>query len=122
MKGEIIMDRRKELRELYKNMKKDMGIFIIKSKFNNKCHIRVTQDLKGTMNSARFQLNFGNYPNRELQKDWKEHGESNFMVEVLEKLEYDKDETKTDYSEELNILEMVWKEKLPKEGKEFYSK
>jgi hypothetical protein len=30
---------------------------------------------------------------------------------VLEKLKYDKDETKTDYSEELAILKMLWEEK-----------
>ena len=119
------MNRKKELKEQYKNMKKDMGIFIIKSKSNNKCYIKATQDLKGTINSTKFQLNFGNfanYPNEELQKEWKEHGESNFIIEILEKLKYDKDESKTDYSEELDILEMVWEEKLLKEGKELYKK
>jgi hypothetical protein len=48
------MDRKKELKELYKNMKPDMGIFIIKSNFNNKYYIEGTQDLKGTINSIRF--------------------------------------------------------------------
>lgn len=52
--------------------------------------------------------------------DWKEYGESSFTIKILEKLEYDEDESKTDYSEELEILKMVWKEKLLNEGIEFY--
>lgn len=116
------MDRKKELKELYKNIKPDMGIFIIKSNLNNKCYIQQTQDLKGAINSTKFKLDFGNHPNKEFQREWKEQGESSFTIEILEHLEYDKDESKTDYSEELNILKMIWEEKLLKKGMVFYKK
>jgi hypothetical protein len=116
------MDRRKELKEIYKNTKPDMGIFIIKSNTRNKCHIEVTADLKSAINSTRFKLDFGNYPNRELQKDWSKDGASGFTIEVLEKLRYDKDESKVDYSEELGILKMIWEERLNDRGMEFYKK
>ncbi len=116
------MDRKKELKELYKNMKSDMGIFIIKSNFNNKCYIEGTQDLKGTINGTKFRLKFGNFLNRELQKEWKENSEESFTIEILENLKYDKDESKVDYSEELEILKMFWEEKLSKDGIEFYKK
>ena len=116
------MDRKKELKELYKNMKTDMGLFIIKSNFNNKCYIEGTKDLKGTINSTKFKLDFGNHPNKELQQQWKDQGESGFTIEILDKLEYDKDESKVDYTEELNILTMIWEEKLSKKGMEFYGK
>lgn len=49
------MDRKKELKEMYKHRKTDMGIFIIKSNVNNKCYLEVTQDLKGTINSTKFK-------------------------------------------------------------------
>ncbi|MDD4781206.1 MAG: GIY-YIG nuclease family protein [Tissierellia bacterium] len=114
------MDRRKELKELYKNLKPDMGIFIVKSNINDKCYIEGTQDLKSTINSTKFKLNLGNHPNKELQQHWKEYGESSFIIEVLEELKYDKDESKVDYSEELNILKMIWDEKLSKNGLKFY--
>lgn len=114
------MDRKKELKELYKNLKKDMGIFIVKSNFSNKCFIQETPDLKSLINRTRFSLDFGNHPVKELQKDWKEYGKENFTIEILEKLDYDKDESKTDYSEELEILKMTWEEKLIDEGMEFY--
>lgn len=103
-------------------MKPDMGIFIIKNDFNNKCYIEATQNLKGAINSTKFKLKFGNYPNRELQEAWTECGEDSFTIDILERLEYDKDESKTDYSEELEILEMEWKDKLLKQGLEFYEK
>lgn len=115
------MNRRKELKELYKNTKPDMGIFIVKSKLNkNKSYIEAAQDLKSKMNRAKFQLDLGNHPNIELQQEWKAQQESSFTIEILEILEYDEDEVKTDYQEELNILKMIWEEKLLKKGIELY--
>lgn len=70
------MDRRKELKEQYKNMKPDMGVFIIKSAIENKCYkcyIEAAQDLKSTINSTKFKLELGFHPNKELQKEWKEN-------------------------------------------------
>lgn len=114
------MDRRKELKQLYKTMKPDMGIFIIRNNFDSKSYLEATQDLKGTINGTKFKLNANNHINKNLQKDWTDKGAGNFVVEILEKLEYDKDESKTDYKEELNILKIIWEEKLERQGAEFY--
>lgn len=114
------MDRKKKLKELYKNMKPDMGVFCIKANFTNKCLIESTQDLKSTINGSRFRLNAGNYLNSGLQKDWIEHGEDNFTIEVLEVLQYDDDELKTDYSEDLQILKMIWEERISEKDMEWY--
>lgn len=106
------MDRKKELKEQYKQMKPDMGIYVVRCNSNDKCYIGTTKNLKGKINCTKFQLGSGGHPNKELQKEWKEYGEVNFEVEILDKLEYDKDETKTDYTEDLEILKEIWKEKL----------
>jgi hypothetical protein len=116
------VDRKKELKLQYKQMRPDMGLFIIRSKLSNKCHIEATQNLKGMMNSAQFKLEGASHPNRELQKDWNEHGAENFKIEILEILEYDKDESKTDYKEDLALLQMTWEEKLAHDNMEFYKK
>ena len=116
------MDRHKELKELYKQMKPDMGIFIIRSKTNNKYHLQGTQNLNGVINGTLFRLNGGGHPNKELQKEWIEHGEDNFVIETLEILDYDKDESKTDYTEDLAIMCMVWEEKFAKENLVVYRK
>jgi len=86
--------RRKELQQQYKEMKPDTGIFAIRNRDGGKCWPGVSQNLKGAVNSTLFQLNFGNFAQRELQRDWKELGESRFTVEILETLPYDKDGTK----------------------------
>jgi len=110
------MDRKKELKELYKQMKTDMGIYIIECKVINKYYLETTQNLKGKINSARFQLEMGSYRNYGLQEDWKKYGSENFEIKVLDNLEYDKDESKLDYSEELEIMKAIWEEKLTKEN------
>lgn len=116
------MDRKKELKLQYKQMKSDMGIFIIRSKVSNKCHIEATQDLRGTMNGTSFKLEAGGYPNRELQREWNDLGKESFTIEIIENLKYDEDESKTDYGEDLTLLKMLWEEKLVKENMEFYKR
>lgn len=114
------MDRKKELKQIYKSMKPDMGVFVIRYNDSNRCYLESAHNLKSAINSTRFKLNFGNHPNKELQRAWKEKGEQSFTIEILEKLKYDEDESKSDYGEELEILKMIWKERLSKEGAEFF--
>jgi len=115
-------ERRKELIAQYNQMKPDMGIYRIRLKDGSKCFLETSQNLKGKINSTKFKLNAGNHPNQELQRDWKQHGPDRFAFEVLELLPYDKDESKTDYSEELAILKHIWEEKLLAQQVEFYQK
>lgn len=116
------MDRKKQLKEEYKQMKTDMGVFMVKRKNNNKYLLVGTQNLKGMMNRVKFQLETGSYPVSELQKDWNESNKSHFEFTVLETLEYDKDESKTDYSEELNIMIAMISEKLTEDKMIQYNK
>ncbi|MGE5403898.1 MAG: GIY-YIG nuclease family protein [Candidatus Saccharibacteria bacterium] len=116
----IMMDRKKELKQQYKQMKHPMGIFIIRSKLKNKCYLQTAQDLRGVMNGALVRLNSGSHPFLELQREWTELGADNFAMEILEQLEYD--DAKTDYTDDLELLQMIWEEKLAKENVEFYEK
>ncbi len=121
----MIMDkaRKKELQQEYANTKQPMGVFIVRCKSNNKCHIQATPDLKGVMNGTYVKLLNSRHPNRELQKEWNELGEESFVIEILEQLPYDeKDQEKEDYSQELALLQIIWEEKLAGEDKVFYMK
>ena len=115
-------DRKRELIQQYKQTRPLMGILIIRSRTSNKCCLQTTQNINGAINGTRFKLNMGGHVNKELQKEWKEFGSENFKIEVLEYLEYDKDESKTDYSEDLALLQSIWEEKLTKENVTFYKK
>jgi len=107
------MDRKKELKHMYKEMKPEMGVFQIICKPTGKVYLGIDQNIKGTLNSTLFQLQMGSFlANRNLQKDWNQHGESNFEISVLEILDYDKDQTKTDYMDDLRVLRDFWREKF----------
>ncbi|MGE5415435.1 MAG: GIY-YIG nuclease family protein [Acidobacteriota bacterium] len=114
------MDKKRELKQQYKQMKHPMGIFIVRCKLNNKCYLQTTQDLRGVMNGALARLHSGFHPFVELQKEWTEFGADNFTMEILEQLEYD--DSKIDYTDDLELLQMMWEEKLAKENMEFYKK
>ncbi|MDF2542951.1 MAG: hypothetical protein K0S47_2669 [Herbinix sp.] len=116
------MDRNKELKLQYLQSKPDMGVYIIRSNTKKKCIIEKTKDLKGTLNGTLFKLNSGFYPNRELIKEWKEFGESEFTIEVLEKLKHKEEDAMIDYSEDLEIMQMLWIDKYKNENWEFYKR
>lgn len=113
---------KKKLKEQYRNTKPEMGVCIVKSNSSNTCLVQESKDLKSTMNRIRFQLDLGSLSNRELQAAWKRDGDSAFTIEVLEILPYDEDESKVDYREELEILKVIWEERLADSGMEFYRK
>lgn len=102
--------------------KPEMGVFIIRPREGMKCYLQAAGDLRGVMNGALARLNGGMHPNRGLQKEWSELGAERFEMEILERMPYDKDESKTDYSDELALLQMIWEDKLKKDGLTLYSK
>lgn len=105
------MDRKKELKELYKQMKTEMGVFIFRCNPTGKVYIACDQDIRGTINSFKFRLAGGNLGNRRMQDDWNQYGEGQFTIETVDTLDYDKDGIRTDYREDLAILMEDWKGK-----------
>ncbi len=103
---------KKELKQMYKEMKTPMGIFMIKNLKTGRFLLHATADIKSMINRDRFQLKAGSHRFRQLQQDWNEYGEDAFVFEVLEQLEYDEKDENKDYSEELEILKMIWLERL----------
>lgn len=116
------MDRKKELKAQYLQMKKDMGTFVILCEGEKKCHVEATNDLKGTMNGTKFKLECNSHPNRELQKAWKTLGAEAFTIEILELLPHKEDESQQDYSEELSIQAFIWREKYDVMGYGIYKR
>lgn len=89
-----------------------MGLLKIESRQSGECFLFATVDLKSLENRFRFQLKMGSHPDKSLQKLWTSQGGQNFSIEVLDRLDYDKDPAKTNYSKDLELLEMIWREKL----------
>ncbi|MBN2804097.1 MAG: GIY-YIG nuclease family protein [Deltaproteobacteria bacterium] len=109
---------KKELKNAYKQMKPQMGVFTVRNINNQKCFIEASNDIQSMFNRIRFQLGMGMHPCKPLQEDWNKNKEQSFSFEVLDTLSYSKDESKTDYKEELKLLKTLWIEKLTKEDSE----
>ncbi|MGI2750880.1 GIY-YIG nuclease family protein [Bacillus cytotoxicus] len=114
------MNRRAELKQLYKEIEVEAGIYLITNTKNQKMCVESTMNLK-MMNGRRFELNVGSHTNRVLQEEWKQYGEEAFTFEVLEVLQ--KKETESFHpKEELKKLEEKWLEQLQPFGERGYNR
>ena len=112
--------KRKELIKEYKNSLRPMGIVQVRNLRDNRVYITASANTPGTINSIRFQLKTGAFlPSPGLAKDWKELGEENFAVEVLDTLK-PVDDPACDYRDDLKALEAMWMEKLKPFGERGY--
>ena len=98
------MKSRKEIKEAYKQMKFQIGVFQIRNLINGKVFIGSSLDLVASWNSQRFQLNAGLHQNSKLQKEWAELGADNFVYEIVSELKQDA-ETSVNYNREIKKLE-----------------
>ncbi len=62
------MDRKKELKRQYLQMRPTMGVFTISNTVTGEVYLEATKDLKSRMNSTPFKLNAGSHPSRPLRK------------------------------------------------------
>ena len=106
------MDRKKELKELYRQMKPQMGIVSFKCLASGKVYLACAKDTKGIINSKLFQLESGKCFAKNLQADWQQYGAVGFEVSVPETLDYSEDESKADYAEDLQALRELCRERF----------
>lgn len=107
--------RRKELLQQYKNMKPTMGVYMFKSINTNTIYLGCDKNINATINGDKFKLNSNNHRCKKLQKDWNENKEENFIIQIVQELPYDKDESKVDYKEDLKILLECCKDRFENE-------
>lgn len=101
-------EKKKALREQYDQRRPEMGIVCWQS--GEKMWIAKSTDAKADYNGSLFQLQFGSWPNRELQKAFTEDPGS-FRWSLLKKLDYkERDE---DHSDDLELLFLMCQEEYP---------
>lgn len=114
------MDRR-EMKRLAKETPVEAGVFQIKNLRSGKIFVEATRNLK-TINGQKFQLEMGSHRNRALQRDWQEYGPDAFVIEVLEVLKREEDESPAfDVADALEKLKEKWLEKLQPYGDRGYN-
>ncbi|WP_010677938.1 GIY-YIG nuclease family protein [Bacillus timonensis] len=116
------MDRKKELKQQYKETPVEAGVYQIKNTQNGKLFIGSTRNFK-TLNGLKFSLSSGTASpiNKELQEDWSHYGASEFSINILEKLKK-KDDPYFNEKEALQALENKWLEELQPYGEQGYNK
>jgi hypothetical protein len=67
---ETMTDHRKTLKQAYKEMKTEAGVYQIKNTINQKVLVAATPNLR-TLQGKRFQLHIGSHKNAQLQAEWK---------------------------------------------------
>ncbi|KAA0562229.1 GIY-YIG nuclease family protein [Rossellomorea aquimaris] len=114
------MDRKRELKQQYKETPVEAGVFQISNQQNNKIYIGRTKNLK-TLNGIKFMLeNNGFTTSKALQTEWNQYGKDAFTFELLEKLKKNDDPFVTE-KEALDELEEKWLEKLQPYGERGYN-
>lgn len=114
------MDRKKELKQAYKETPTPMGVYQIRNEQSGKTFVGSHMNVPGKLNSHRFTLTHGSHINKELQRDWNTCGADAFSFEVLETINPDKipqDEWKTSVA----ALEEKWLDKLHPYGENGYN-
>ena len=105
----------------YKQSLPLMGIFRIKNLTNDKIFIGSSSNIKGKLNSIKFQLEMGSYINKELQNDFNKSGEKNFIFETID-IPEPKLDPDYNYTEDLETLEGMWLNKLQPFNEKGYNK
>ena len=112
-------DRKKLLKEQYKEIKVDAGVYQIKNIQNQKIFISSTRNLK-TLNGKLFMLKNGSFINHKLDQDLKLFGAEAFVIEVLEVLPRP-DQGYFDEKDALKKLEAKWLSQLQPFGEHGYN-
>jgi hypothetical protein len=114
------MDRKKELKQEYKETSVEAGIYQIKNTLNNKILVGSTKNFK-SLNGIKFMLETNGYTtNKELQKEWNQCGKDAFTIDILEKVKKN-DDPYFNEKEALIALEEKWLEKLQPYGEQGYN-
>ncbi len=71
----------------YKERKTAPGVFVVRCAASGEAWVGEWSDVATIQNRIWFSLKQGAHPNRDLLAAWKQHGESQFSFEVVERLD-----------------------------------
>lgn len=112
-------DRREIIRN-YKDTPRQSGVYQIRNLRTGRIFVGAALDVPGKLNSHRFQLRMTSHRNRGLQQDWQTYGPDAFAFETLDVLK-PSDTPDYDPTEDLQVLEALWLEKLQPFGDNGYN-
>lgn len=114
------MDRKKELKQQFKEIEVEAGIYQIKNTKNGKIFVESLRNLK-SLNGIKFMLRMGTHTNKELQNEWATFGGECFEFEVLELVNKKKFKETSSIKRELEKLLDKWLDELKPYGEDGYN-
>lgn len=112
-------ERKRELKEQYKEMKSEAGVYQVRNTVNQRVLVMSTRNLK-TINGKLFGLQNGSFFNNKIKEDLELYGAEAFVIEVLEILEKP-EEGFFDEKDALKKLEKKWLDRLQPFGSRGYN-
>lgn len=74
---------KQQLKEKAKDYPVTMGVLAVKNSITGKQFIQGSLNIEALQNKIKFSLHIGQYPQRQLQADWKEYGENAFVFKCI---------------------------------------
>lgn len=111
---------RKSLIEEYKRTPRDMGVYRIRNTVNGKSFVASSKDVRARFNRHKMDLKNNSERIRGLQEDWNAFGAEAFEFEVVDLLKPPEDD-RYDPTEDLEVLEKLWLDKLEPFGDNGYN-
>ena len=88
------------------------GVYAIRNKITGRALVAGSTNVQGTLNRHHFELRYGKHRNAKLAQDWVEHGETNFLFEVLDMVKPSEDPA-FNAAQELEMLVSLWRQEIP---------
>ena len=110
---------RKEMVRKYKETPRPAGVYRVVHRPSGRTLLGSSPDAPAMLNRVRAQLRMKGHPNPLLQADWEADGPDAFLFEVVDLLP-PPDNVGQDPTEELTMLEELWREKLDLPGDSLY--
>ncbi|HTD03436.1 GIY-YIG nuclease family protein [Undibacterium sp.] len=101
-----------ELRAAYKMALPPHGLYMIRNLVTGACYVDTSTNTTGAINRHRFDLVRSSHRCKALQQDWKQYGESGFVLEVIQPLEQ-RPEPDFDYAAALAAMLKAWRAENP---------
>ena len=113
------MTNKKTLKRQYLETTTRAGVYAIRNQITGRALVAGSTNAQGTLNRHRFELQHGLHRNASLAQDWVEHGETNFLFDVLDIVKPNEDPA-FNAAQELEMLVSLWRQEIPCRGERGY--
>jgi len=108
----LMMTNKKTLKRQYLETTTRAGVYAIRNQITGRALVAGSTNVQGTLNRNRFELQRGQHRNARLAQDWVEHGETNFLFDVVDVVKPSEDPA-FNAARELEMLVSLWRQEIP---------